>query len=140
MSDLRILRYKRHEFRHQPKWQKGTLLTFVYDIPYFPPCGIFPPLHILNQILSDGGGDGGMSPGASWEPFTLEIDEYESLVEAIKTTPIIDIEPHARYAHVPLKFDSSFDQLTSRWDWMKAVCEKHRDSWHAELRKAGKLA
>ena len=135
---MKTVKYKRHEFLHKPLHVEGTLLTLVYDIPYFAACGIFPSLHIINQILSSGG-NGGMSPGASWKPFTLVQEEYDELVVAVKETPISEIEPFARYAHLPFKLDSSFDQIADRFEWIKAVCEKHRDNWHSKLRKAGKL-
>jgi hypothetical protein len=115
-------------------------VTFIYDIPYFPACGIFPPLHIINQVFSSGGGDGGMSPGASWEPFTISEEEYTVLKKTVANTSISEIEPYARYAHVQMKFDAEFDSIGDRFEWMRAVCEKHRENWHAELRKAGKLA
>jgi hypothetical protein len=38
-------------FAARLKVRKGTLLMLVYDIPYFPACGVFPPLHILNQVF-----------------------------------------------------------------------------------------
>jgi hypothetical protein len=110
---------------------------FVYDIPYFPPCGIFPPLHILNQVFSEGGGDGGMSPGASWKPFKISAEEYSSLIGELRSTPLTEIKPHARYVWIPVKFDPSFDHIQEWIEWMKAVCRKHRDSWHEELEKAG---
>ena len=31
---LRTIKYKRHEFRYRPRHCSGTLLTFVYDVPY----------------------------------------------------------------------------------------------------------
>jgi hypothetical protein len=72
-----------------------SLLALVYDIPYFPACGIFPPLHIINQFFSSGGGDSGMSPGASWKSFTLIQKEYGDLVAAVRETPISEIESFA---------------------------------------------
>jgi hypothetical protein len=136
MGNLRAVKYRRHEFRHKPTACEGSLLTFVYDVPYFDACGVFPPFHIINQILSSGGGDGGMSPGASWKPFTISTDEYEELAEAVRHTPVSEIRPHARYAWLQMKFDVEFDHLTDRIEWMRAVCEKHRDAWHAELEKS----
>jgi len=118
----------------------GSLLTFVYDLPYFGACGIFPPLHLANEIFSSGSAGGGMSPGTDWEPFTVAPDEYAELVEAIKSTPLSAIRPHARYAFLPFKFDHSFDGITKRRDWVRAVCNKHREEWHAAGEKAGMLS
>jgi hypothetical protein len=108
----------------------GSLLTFVYDLP-IGACGIFPPLHLANKIFSRGTAGGGMSPGTDWEPFTVSLDEYAELVEAIQSTPLSEIRPHARYASLPFKFDHSFDDIVELIDWQQAVCEKHREQYHA---------
>ena len=70
-----------------------------------------------------------MSPGASWEPFSISKEEYDALVEAIKATPISEIKPYARYSWLPFIFDEEFDHILDRYKWMKAVCEKHRDDY-----------
>ena len=56
---LRGLTYKRYEYTsalagEQDTVQAGSLLTFIYDVPYFGACGICPPLHIANQIFARG--------------------------------------------------------------------------------------
>jgi hypothetical protein len=126
---MRKMRYRRHEFRHEPVEQTGTLLTFVYDIPSFAACGVFPPLHILNQVLESGGGDGGMSPGTSWEPFAISPEEYEELFRAVLTTPISQIAPYSRYASVGLKFDPEFDSTPTGSHGPEQCAPKHRDEW-----------
>jgi hypothetical protein len=78
-----------------------------------------------------------MSPGASWEPFTLSDEEYAALVHAVKSTPASVIQPHPRYAWCQLTFDHSFDHIGDRFEWMRAVCNKHRDAWRTALRAAG---
>lgn len=136
-TKLREIAYKRYEFHaDEDEDRYGTLLIFVYDIPYFGACGVFPPLHITNQIFSRGTSGGGMSPGADWEPFTISADEYAALVDAVQHTPISEIKPHARYASLPFKFDHSFDELSDWLDWIKAVCKKHRKEWHEQLKEA----
>jgi hypothetical protein len=132
---MKTIKYMRHEYINEPRSFEHSLLAFIYDIPYFGACGIFPPFHILNQIFLSGGGDGGMSPGASWEPFTISKEEYHQLCEAVKNTPVSEIKPYARYAWIPMKFDSEFYHIEDQNEWMRIVCEKHRDSWHAELKK-----
>src|SRR5689334_7243068 len=68
-----------------------SLLAFVYDA-HADACGVFPPFHLLNQFLLHGGGGGGMGPGEKWEPFALSREEYDLLVEAIRTVPPESIE------------------------------------------------
>ena len=137
---LREIEYERNEFHANPQKRRANLLAFIYDIPYFPPCGIFPPLHLLNQVLEKGGGDGGMSPGASWKPFSINDAEYAELIEAIEVTPLESVVSQARYAHLKPRIDRTFDDIQDYTKWMFAVCNKHRDSWHKELNAAGKLS
>jgi len=140
-ANLRDVTYERYEFHADENTaHSGTLLTFLYDIPYFNACGVFPPLHIANQIFSRGTAGGGMSPGTKWEPFTLSEDEYAALVEAVKRTPVSEIKPHARYAFLPMKFDHTFDDISEWKAWFAAVCTKHREEWHAALKKAGAMS
>ena len=140
VNNLKVVQYVRHEFHGQDERREGTLLTLAYDIPHFSACGVFPPLAIINEIFSSGGGEGGMSPGASWEPFTISEEEYTDLVEAVKRTPVSEIKGCARFASLPMKFDDEFNHIEDRIAWMTAACEKHRDSWlakHEELNTSG---
>ena len=131
--DYRIVKYVRHEFHGDEETCGGPLLYFVYDIPYFAACGVFPPLHVVNQIFGEGRRGGGMSPGASWEPFTISLSEYESLTKGVQATPVAQIQPHARYAELQYIFDSRFDGILNRTEWVRAVCEEHRDEFHRRL-------
>jgi len=161
---LRRVRY----FRHHGTWHgnradpiENNLLAFVYDIPYFGACGVFPPFHLLNQFLLRGGARGGMSPGATWEPFALSPDEYQDLVEAVRTVPPESLRDRARYAHLAFTFDPAFDGAPetypiraqeTKWHrhippdfkeyvtWAGAVCAKHREAWTAALKRAGFLS
>lgn len=134
MEYTRTVKYLRHEFHGDPEPCENTLLTFIYDIPYFSACGLFPPYHIVNQVFSSGGSTGGMGPGATWEPFTISAEEYDRLVTALKDTRIAEIRPYARYAHLQMKIDHELDHMQDRIEWMRAACAKHRDRWHDELK------
>lgn len=156
-SVLRQVEYVRHEFHGEPEPMRNSLLAFVYDIPYFGACGVFPPFHLLNQMLRRGGSQGGMSPGATWEPFELSDAEYRQLVAAVMAIPPESLRARARYAHVQFVFDPEFDgdrasypihpgthkqhqvppELDEYVAWLSAVCGKHRSRHHAELRRAG---
>ncbi len=137
---------------------ENSLLAFVYDIPYFGACGVFPPFHLLNLLLLRGGGQGGMSPGATWEPFSLSASEYRDLVEAVRLVPPESLRDRARYACLAFTFDPEFDgkpetypvraemkewhrqvppEVLEYVEWSRAVCAKHRDRWHAEMKRAG---
>jgi hypothetical protein len=132
-TTLRIVKYERWEF-HQDDSEprEGSLLTLVYDIPYFGSCGIFPPYHLVNRIFSSGGSTGGMTPGATWEPFTISREEYDELAAAVTDTPTREIQPHARYADLAMKIDHEFDHIQDRFKWSSAVSAKHLDRWKLE--------
>ena len=124
------MEYERHEFRGEPEPRSAELSVFVYDIPYFGACGIFPPIHIINEIFQSGGSEGGMSPGATWKPFRISSKEYKSLVQAINNLDPKSLGDEARYTWVKFEFDRSFDHVQSWGNWLFAVCEKHRNSYH----------
>lgn len=139
-AKLREVTYERYEYLGQNTVHNGTLLTFIYDVPHFDACGIFPPYHIANQIFIRGTAGGGLSPGATWEPFAISEEEYAALVESVQQTHISEIKPHARYAFVPMKLDTSLDGIEERRDWFRAACQKHRAAWHEELEKAAAIS
>ena len=113
--------------------REASFDVFVYDVPYFGVCGIFPPLHIMNQILKTGGSEGGMSPGATWEPFQVSKAEYDELVDSIKVLDPQSLGDAARYTWPPFEFDPAFDGIPDWEQWLLAVSEKHRDLYHEKL-------
>ena len=161
-GNLRRVNYIRWPgMAHQPEPIENNLLAFVYDVPFFAPCGVFPPYHLFNQQLLHGGGSGGMSPGATWEPFSLSSAEYRDLADAIRVVPPELLRERARFAHLQFSFDPEFDvepypiypgyklprylsqlppELVPYVKWASAVCAKHRDRHHAALRQHGFMA
>ncbi len=112
---------------------ESDLVSFVYDVPYLAACGIFPPYHILNQVLSKGGGDAGMSPGASWEPFSLSQDEYGELLRVIENTDPSKLK--SRFTLVKYKRDLELENITKYLEWMNKACKKHREWFFKEQSK-----
>lgn len=131
---MRRISYVRTEFRAENERIENTLLVFVYDIPYLGACGIFPPFHILNQIFLSGGGDGGMSPGAIWQPFEITKEEYDELKNAILSVAPRDLNNFTRYSNIQFEFDSEFDSIQGRLEWIAETCDKHRKSYHQKLK------
>ena len=132
-NEENMIEYERHEFRGVPESRKAELSTFVYDIPYFGACGIFPPLHIINQYFKEEGSTGGMSPGATWAPFTIDEEEYARLVKEIENLDPGTLGDTARYTQVKFEFDHNFDHIDKLESWLFKVCDKHRDSYHKKL-------
>ena len=126
---MRRIRYQRHEFRYEPENRRAPFITFVYDVPYLDGCGVFPPLHILNQILESGGSQGGMGPGATWDPFCLTPEEYEELVAAVEETDLLSLQSSARYVQAKFTFDPELDHIQDRFAWLRAACEKYQTEY-----------
>jgi hypothetical protein len=128
----RTVAYRRHEFRYEPEGREAPLWAFLFDIPYLGACGIFPPLHLLNQLLGLGGGDGGMGPGASWAPFEIGPADYAALVPAVLNPDRRRLSALARYHDQEFALDPAFDHQTDYFEWLRVVCEKHREAYHAK--------
>lgn len=132
-TQMRRVKYQQHEFHSDLVDREAPISTLVYDIPHFGACGIFPPRHIVNQIFSSGGGDGGMSSGTSWVPFEITEKEYQELVATIVQLDPKTLGDDARFKYVKFEFDNAFDDIRYRSPWQMAVCEKHRAEYHIKL-------
>lgn len=131
---MMTIKYQRHEF-HQDEAEdrEAPLSVMVYDIQYFAPCGISPPFHIINQFLASGGSQGGMSPGATWGPFTISEAEYSELVSAIEDVDPQSLGDTVRYPRLKFEFDHSFDNQHDQMKWIEAVCDKHRENYRDKI-------
>jgi hypothetical protein len=74
-----------------------------------------------------------MSPGATWEPLTIDADEYQELVQAVSATDPRSLGDAARYTDLAFIFDPSFDHLLDQWEWVRAVSAKHRADYHRRM-------
>ena len=131
----RTVQYKRHEFRFPPEDREAPLTAFIFDIPYFGACGVFPPFHLLNWQLSTGGGQGGMSPGATWTPFQLSRSEYDALIRNALEPDVAMLERMSRYSWQRWILDPDFDDHTDYFEWAGDVCRKHRAAYDAMMAK-----
>jgi len=131
----RSVRYMRHELWFDPEPREAPLWAFLYDIPYLAACGVFPPRHLLNARLRAGGGDGGMSPGASWESFEVSEAEYDEILPRVLSPDRGALAGYARYADQQWQLDPAFDHYVDWFEWLSAVCAKHREAYHARRRQ-----
>lgn len=132
---MKNIEYFQHEPHCKPEKVTADLVSFLYDVPYLSACGVFPPIHILNEILSGGGGEGGMGPGASWDPFKLTQNEYNALWDIISKTSLSTISEKSRYMLVKYWRDPEFEDIKDRFEWMEKVCNKHNERFLKEQSK-----
>ncbi len=107
--------------------RQAPLLDFVLDIVYFiAGLGVIPPLHVLNEMLQDGGNNGGMGPGTMWQPFTISLEEYQKLVEAL-----LNLDgKQARKVHPYVTFDrmvkdETLNACKDLAEWQDAAAKKY---------------
>lgn len=158
-AKLRRVRYVRYlGMGHpDPEPAENSLVGFVYEVGV-DACGVFPPLDVLNGYLLHGGSKGGMSGGNTWKPFSISREEYDLLVEAIRTIPPESLKrPEGWSVPAAFGFDPEFEggpegypiypsykgppRSIGRWPaglegyfaWMAAVCAKHGERYRAEL-------
>jgi hypothetical protein len=97
-SARRKVSYVRHGFHSDDEPRVAPLAVFVLDVPYLiSPNGFIPSRRVMNQVLSKGGGDAGMSPGASWEPFSLDEAEYEALLHELLEIDVSALSDAVRF-------------------------------------------
>lgn len=126
---MREVHYKVHwSYGSRGSKRKAPLAEFILDIPYFMAGnGVIPPLHVLNEVLLQGGDDGGMGPGATWELFSIGESEYHELVEALQNLDVTAIKKkHPYVSFESVIVDEMLHQSSSYGDWLKRVSAKYR--------------
>ena len=125
---MRTVSYERLEFHQDgPEQREAPLAEFVLDVPYLVMFGVIPPLHVLNEVLSGGGGDAGMSPGARWDPFAIDDDEYSELVAGLLALDLRDVAASDRARFVPdaLIVDHGAADSRNHLEWMARITAKY---------------
>jgi hypothetical protein len=98
---MREVSYIRSDPRAPDQNCKAALLDFVFDVPYLLSRGVIPPLHVMNEVLKEGGGEAGMSPSTTWETFELSGDEYDELVFALQSANIESLQVSQKSRFIP---------------------------------------
>ena len=90
MRDIRFKNFAATGPREAP-WEHASLAEFLLISPLFvyelKAFGVIPPLHVINEKLSEGNYDAGMGGGSEWKPFEISKEEYEELIEHLVTNP-----------------------------------------------------
>jgi len=125
---MRTVKYERIEFHlDEPEQRTAQLAEFALDVPYLIYQGAIPPRHILNEVLTSGGGDAGMSPGAVWEPFSIDEGEYTALVAELLALDLHDVSANGRARFVPktLFVDSEVTEFRTHLEWVGQIAVKY---------------
>ena len=125
---LRTVKYERLEFHNEkPEHRTAKLAEFVLDVPYLICHGVIPPRHVLNEVFASGGGDAGMSPGAVWEPFSIDEAEYTALVAELLALDLHDVSARGRARFVPktLFVDSEVTGSKTHLEWVTQIAAKY---------------
>ncbi|MCC7446720.1 MAG: hypothetical protein IT324_04850 [Anaerolineae bacterium] len=125
---MRVVKYKTHWSYFGPAVKRQEpLVEFVLDIPYLMASyGVIPPLHVLDEVLQEGGDDGGMSPGTTWRPFKIKKEEYEELVQTLLNLNVDEARkkhPYVRFKRVII--DKALNQKLTYREWSAAVHAKY---------------
>lgn len=128
----RIIEYVQHDDRAPSRHAEAPVWAFLFDIGYLGGCGVFPPLHLLNQVLLTGGKHPGVT-GTSWEPFELSRDEYTAILPSILSPDTVALQKYSRFPWQRFGLDGELDGCTDYIDWQRKACAKHGTEHGARL-------
>lgn len=107
----------------------GSVTDLIMAIPYLVHDQI-PPRRVLNDVLTRGISDAGMSGGTIWEPFQIDEHEYDDLVAELQrrgTRPVQGRDPGGHAFKVPDVPDAV--QTYGDWNvWRHNTPEPQRQS------------
>jgi len=105
--------------------ESGNTVDLLMHVPYLFASGLIPPESVLNELLSRGQADAGMSGGAQWEPYTLNPGGFDALVQELVEA----------YAQVPLEYREPDAWVRSFKDWhVWVMYVKHGVPWEEHKR------
>jgi len=114
--------------------EAASLLEFVYNVVGLTENGILPPHSILNEKLLSGGDCNPMG-NVDWEPFEIDVEQYEQLCLEIVTAAVENVRSHKGTAFVKLQRAPELDKIVNAEQWSEAVREKYSDEYIEKLMK-----
>ncbi|NVJ50158.1 MAG: hypothetical protein HWE11_07215 [Gammaproteobacteria bacterium] len=64
--------------------EKGNTVDLLNEMPYLLSTKIIPSETVINELLSKGINDAGMSGGVKWEPYKLKQGQFSTVVDLLK--------------------------------------------------------
>lgn len=106
---------------------EAALVDFVLDIFYLmDDTGVIPPYTVLNQVLAEGGDNGGMGPGTSWRPFQIAEDEYWVLrAELLHIDIAVAKEQHPYIRFDRIIEDEALDAIQDAQEWRQESYKRY---------------
>ncbi len=104
---------------------QGNTVALLLEIPYLFTSGFIPPESIINELLSRGSRDAGMSGGVQWAPYRLKPGEFDALVQELMSA----------YPHGPLVYQEPAAWVKTFEDWhVWVMYKRHGVPWEEHKR------
>lgn len=103
----------------------GSTVDLLMNMPYLLTSGLIPPEFVINELLSQGLNDAGMSGGVHWTPYRLKPGDFDALVKALQKA----------YQFGPLEYREPDGWVKDFQDWHVWVMHiKHGVPWKEHKR------
>ena len=105
--------------------ESGNTVDLLLNMPYLLASGLIPPEFVINELLSQGLNDAGMSGGVQWEPYRLRPGDFDALAQALQRA----------YAHGELRYKAPDAWVRNFQEWHVWVMYiKHGVPWEEHKR------
>jgi len=105
--------------------ESGNTVDLLLNMPYLLTSGLIPPEFVINELLSKGLNDAGMSGGVQWEPYQLRPGDFDALATALQQA----------YTYGELKYKAPDTWVRNFQDWhVWVMYVKHGIPWEEHKR------
>ena len=105
--------------------ENGNTVDLLLEMPYLLTSGLIPPEFVINELLSQGLNDAGMSGGVQWKPYQLKRGGFDALAQALQRA----------YAHGELRYKAPDAWVRNFQDWhVWVMYVKHGVPWEEHKR------
>lgn len=116
--------------------RRGPIYKILLDYPWsfqrsdFDGLGgpeIIPSYEVINELFMSGGNSGGMSPGATWRPFSIKKEEYVEIVDTLMNLDTSAVKEKHPYCPNKFMIDKELNEnYPDAEDWRKKWILKYR--------------
>jgi len=110
--------------------ESGNTIALLLNMPYLLTSGLIPPEFVINELLSQGLNDAGMSGGVQWEPYRLRSGDFDALAQALQQA----------FTHGELEYMAPDAWVKDFQDWhVWVMYVKHGVPWEEHKRLNDKV-